>query len=98
MKISMLTVAFALSIACMTTQGLSQPADAPAKDARPTRRRPWMAATTRSGARIASEIVMLTLRMLHLSRLAILSALAAASDVSSSSHRRPRAIDATGLL
>jgi hypothetical protein len=54
-----------------------------------------MAALTRSGARNASEIVMLTLRILHPSRFAILSALAVGSDVSSSSHRRPRAIDAT---
>ena len=34
-----------------------------------------MAAFTRSGARKASEIVMLTFRMLHRSRLAMLSAL-----------------------
>jgi hypothetical protein len=57
--------------------------------------RPAMAAFTRSGARKASEIVMLTLRMLHRSRLAMLSAFAFASARSSSSQRRPRAIDAT---
>ena len=54
-----------------------------------------MAALTRSGARKASEIVMLTLRTLHPSRLAMLSAFAFASARSSSSQRRPRAIDAT---
>src|SRR5438132_1258177 len=54
-----------------------------------------MAAFTRSGARKASEIVMLTFRMLHRSRLAMLSAFAFASARSSSSQRRPRAIDAT---
>lgn len=46
MKISMLTVACAVSIACMTTQGLSQPADAPAKDARPTMTQPPANATS----------------------------------------------------
>src|SRR5437867_2851199 len=54
-----------------------------------------MAAFTRSGARKASEIVMLTFRTLHRSRLAMLSAFAFASARSSSSQRRPRAIDAT---
>jgi len=54
-----------------------------------------MAAFTRSGARKASEIVMLTFRTLHRSRLAMLSALAFASARSSASQRRPRAIDAT---
>ena len=38
--------------------------------------RPSIAARTRSGARNASEIVMLTLRALHPSRLAMLAALA----------------------
>ena len=57
--------------------------------------RPSMAAFARSGARKANEIVMLTLRTLHPSRSAMLSVLAAGSVVSSSSHRRPRAIDAT---
>ncbi len=56
--------------------------------------RPAMAAFTRSGARKASEIVMLTFRMLHRSRLAMLSAFAFASARSSSSQQRPRAIDA----
>jgi hypothetical protein len=54
-----------------------------------------MAAFTRSGARKASEIVMLTLRTLHPSRSAMLSVFAVGSVMSSSSHRRPRAIDAT---
>ena len=47
-----------------------------------------MAAFTRSGARKASEIVMLTFRMLHRSRLAMLSAFAFTSARSSSSQRR----------
>ena len=54
-----------------------------------------MAALTRSGARKASEIVEFTLRTLHLSRLAMLSVVAVSSAISSSSQRRPRAIDAT---
>ena len=59
--------------------------------------RPSIAALTRSGARNASEIVMLTLRMLHPSRLAIVSAVAIPLVASSSSQRRPRAIDATNV-
>jgi len=55
--------------------------------------RPSIAAFTRSGARKASEIVMLTLRTLQLSRVAMLSALAVGSVMSSLSQRRPRAID-----
>jgi len=43
---------------------------------------PSIAALTRSGARKASEIVMLTFRALHPSRFAIVSALAALSLVS----------------
>ena len=54
-----------------------------------------MAALTRSGARKASEIVMLTFRTLQPSRPAMLSVLAVGSAMSSSSQRRPRAIDAT---
>ena len=54
-----------------------------------------MAALTRSGARKASEIVIFTLRTLHRSRLAMLSVVAVCLAISSSSHRRPRAIDAT---
>jgi hypothetical protein len=57
--------------------------------------RPSMAALTRLGARNASEILMLTLRALHPSRLAMLSAVAFGMVVSSSSQRRPRAIDAS---
>ena len=57
--------------------------------------RPSMAAMTRSGARKASEIVIVTLRTLHRSRLAMLSVVAVSSVISSSSQRRPRAIDAT---
>ena len=54
-----------------------------------------MAALTRSGARKASEIVIFTLRTLHRSRLAMLSVVALSAAISSSSQRRPRAIDAT---
>ena len=57
--------------------------------------RPSMAALTRSGARKASEIVIFTLRTLHRSRLAMLSVVTVCSAISSSSQRRPRAIDAT---
>ena len=57
--------------------------------------RPSMAALTRSGARKASETVMLTWRTLHRSRFAMLSASAFAPVTSSSSQWRPRAIDAT---
>ena len=56
-----------------------------------------IAALTRSGERKASEIVMFTLRMLQPSRSAMVSAVAVASEVSSSSQRRPRAIDATNV-
>ena len=59
--------------------------------------RPSMAALTRSGARKASEIVMLTLRTLHPSRLAIISAFAGGSAMSPTSQRRARAIDATSV-
>ena len=61
----------------------------------PCGRRPSIAALTRSGARKASEIVMLTLRTLQPSRAAMLSVLQPDRSVSSSSQRRPRAIDAT---
>jgi hypothetical protein len=53
-----------------------------------------MAALTRSGARNASEIVMLTLRALQLSRFAIVSTVIAGSVMSSFNHRRPLAIEA----
>jgi hypothetical protein len=56
---------------------------------------PSMAALTRSGARKASEIVMLIFRVVQPSRPAMLSVVAAGSAMSSSSQRRPRAIDAT---
>ena len=46
-------------------------------------------------ARKASEIVMLTFRMLHCSRFAMLSAFAFASARSSSSQRRLRAIESS---
>ena len=56
-----------------------------------------MAAPTRSGARNASEIVMFTLRGLQLSRFAMLSLVAVGSPTSSSSQRRPRAMDAISV-
>ena len=56
-----------------------------------------MAALTRSGARNASEIVIFTLRTLQLSRFAMLSVLAVGSPTSSSSQRRPRAIEAISV-
>jgi len=59
--------------------------------------RPSMAALTRSGARKASEIVMLTFRRLHRSRFAMRSVVSDASFVSSLSHRRPRAMAATSV-
>jgi hypothetical protein len=59
--------------------------------------RPSMAALTISGARKASEIVMLTFRTLQPSRFAMLSLDIDASVVSSSSQRRPRAIAATNV-
>jgi hypothetical protein len=52
--------------------------------------RPSIAALTRSGARKASEIVMLTLRLLHPSRTAMPSTLTVGFAISSSSHCRPR--------
>ena len=54
-----------------------------------------MAALTRSGARNASEIVMFTCRTLQPLRIEMLSAFALESAISSSSQRRPRAMDAT---
>jgi hypothetical protein len=56
-----------------------------------------MAALTRSGARKASEIVIFTFRTLQSSRPAMLSVFAVGSAMSSSSQRRPRAIDATRI-
>ena len=59
--------------------------------------RPSIAALMRSGARKASEIVILTFRTLQPSRFAMLSLDIDASVVSSSSQRRPRAIAATNV-
>jgi hypothetical protein len=56
-----------------------------------------MAALTRSGARKASEMVILIFRVLQFSRLAMPSTLAVGSAMSSSRQRRPRAIAATNL-
>ena len=63
----------------------------------PRGNRPSTAAFTRSGARNASEIVMLTCRMLHLSRAAICSTVVTVPETISSSQRRPRAIDARSV-
>jgi hypothetical protein len=49
-----------------------------------------MAALTRSGARKASEIVILIFLTLQFSRLAMVPAVIAGSAISSSSQRRPR--------
>ena len=49
-----------------------------AGNAHPCGSRPSMAALTRSGARKASEMVIFTLRTLHLSRFAMLSVVAVA--------------------
>jgi hypothetical protein len=59
--------------------------------------RPSMAALTRSGARNASEIIILIFRVLHPSRFAMVSELAATSVINSLSQRRPRAIEATSV-
>src|SRR5262245_26115423 len=63
----------------------------------PRSRRPSIAAFTMSGARKASEIVMLTWRTLQFSRVAMLSTLAFGSSIISLSHRRPRAIEAINV-
>jgi len=60
--------------------------------------RPSTAALTSSGARNASEIVILTCRMLHLSRAAICSTVVTVPVTISSSQRRPRAIDAMSVV
>jgi hypothetical protein len=61
----------------------------------PRGRRPWTAARTRSGARNASEMVILTWRTLHFSRVAICSTSVIDPDRISSSQRRPRAMALT---
>ena len=58
--------------------------------------RPSTAAFTSSGARNASEIVISTCRMLHLSRAAICSTLVTVPATTSSSQRRPRVVAACG--
>src|SRR6185437_13356163 len=57
-----------------------------------------MAALTRSGARKASEIVMLILRTLQRSRAAITSISGAPASSNSLCHFLPRAIAATSLI
>ena len=63
----------------------------------PRGNRPSTAAFTSSGARKASEIVILTCRMLHFSRAAICSTLVTVPAMISSSQRRPRAMEATSV-
>src|SRR6266576_4601042 len=64
---------------------------------KPWGRCPSIAALTRSGARKASDTVMLTLRALHPVRLAMFSVVAAGSSISSLSQRRPCAIAAISV-
>jgi hypothetical protein len=59
---------------------------------------PAIAALTRSGARKESEIAMFTLRAVQPSRCAIVSAVAVGSMTSSSSQRRPRAMEASKVV
>jgi hypothetical protein len=61
----------------------------------PRGKRPSTAALTRSGARNAREMVMLTCRSLHFWRAAICSIFITEPERISSSHRRPRAIALT---
>src|SRR5262249_50705795 len=67
-----------------------------AGDADPCGRRASAAALTRIGARKASEIVMLTWRLLQASRPAIPSTVAAPASISDN-HCRPRAMAVTSL-
>ena len=59
--------------------------------------RPSTAAFTGSGARNASEIVILICRILHFSRAAICSTPVTVPAMISSSQRQPRAIEATSV-
>ena len=61
----------------------------------PRGRRPSTAALTRLGARKASEIVMLTCRMLHFSRVQSSMMLVTRPETTSSNHRRPLAMALT---
>ncbi len=61
----------------------------------PRGRRPSTAALTRLGARKASEMVILTCRTLHFSRVQISATVVTRPETTSSSHRRPRAIALT---
>jgi hypothetical protein len=61
----------------------------------PRGRRPSTAALTRLGARKASEMVILTCRMLHFSRAQSSATVITRPETTSSSHRRPRAIALT---
>jgi len=61
----------------------------------PRGRRPSIAALTRLGARKASEMVILTCRTLHFSRVQSSAIVVIRPETTSSSHRRPRAIALT---
>ncbi len=61
----------------------------------PRGRRPSTAALTRFGARKESEMVMLTCRTLHLSRVQSSATVVTRPETTSSSHRRPRAMALT---
>ena len=61
----------------------------------PRGRRPSTAALTRSGARKASEIVILTCRTLHFSRVQRSATVVTRPETTSSSQRRPRAMALT---
>jgi hypothetical protein len=61
----------------------------------PRGRRPSTAALTRLGARKASEMVILTCRTLHFSRVQSCATVVTRPKTTSSSHRRPRAIALT---
>src|SRR5260370_32542237 len=61
----------------------------------PRGRRPSTTALTRSGARKASEMVILTCRTLHFSRAQSSATVVTRPETTSSSHRRPRAMALT---
>ena len=61
----------------------------------PRGRRPSTAALTRLGARKASEMVILTCRTLHFSRVQSCATVVTRPETTSSSHQRPRAIALT---
>jgi hypothetical protein len=64
----------------------------------PRGRRPSTAALTRLGARKASEMVILTCRMLHFSRVQSSVTVVTRPETTSSNHRQPRAMACTRPL